>query len=98
MVTLLAPIGLTAVYPIVFCNLLCIRKLALFRRLDFLIFVGETQTWYRSDLLTAVSARTLLVPNLSRIAHVVIMMGFFFRPCRALRCNTTFCVNLRLKP
>ena len=39
---------------------------------------GELLTWYRSDLLTAVSARTLLVPNLSRIAHVVMMMGFSF--------------------
>ena len=30
--------------------------------------MGETLTWYRSDLLTAVSARTLLVPNLSTTA------------------------------
>jgi hypothetical protein len=65
MVTLLAPIGLTAVYPNMLCNLLFIRKLALFRRLDFLILEGELLTWYRSDLLSAVSARTLPVPNLS---------------------------------
>lgn len=80
MVTLLAHHRSTAVYPNMLCNLLCIRKLALFGRLNFLIFVGETQTWYHSDLLTAISARPLLVPNLSRIAHVVMMMGFFFRP------------------
>ena len=58
MVTLLAPIGLTAVYPNTLCILLCIRKLELFRRLDFLILVGELLTWYHSMMLTAISART----------------------------------------